>query len=101
MPRGRLRRRKRFASGATSPRRAVLVDFGSAEDEPDQDEIPAYVAGTPLTMAPEVLNGKPVSPAADVYGLGATIFRLLTKRYPVEAASIDELRRAHGSSAPA
>jgi len=84
-----------------SPRRAVLVDFGSADELPDQDEIPAYVAGTPLTMAPEVLNGKPVSPAADVYGLGATIFRLLTRRYPVEAASIDELRRAHGSSPPA
>jgi len=79
------------------PRRAVLVDFGSAGDVPDENEVPTYVAGTPLTMAPEVLDGKPASPAADVYGLGATIFRLLTGRYPVEAASIDELKRAHGS----
>ena len=53
--------------------------------------------GTPLTMAPEVLDGKPASAGADVYGLGATLFRLLTGRYPVEGASIEEIRRAHRS----
>jgi hypothetical protein len=80
-----------------APRRAVLVDFGSADLAVGDDDIPAYTIGTPLTMAPEVLEGRPASASSDVYGLGATLFRLLTGRYPVEATSIDELRRAHES----
>ncbi|HEX6791145.1 MAG TPA: protein kinase, partial [Candidatus Krumholzibacteria bacterium] len=79
-----------------APRRAVLVDFGSA-DKPVGDDIPAYTIGTPLTMAPEVLDGRAASASSDVYGLGTTLFRLLTGRYPVEAESIDELKRAHAS----
>mgnify|MGYP003694504743 CR=1 FL=1 len=35
-----------------------------------------------------------MSPASDVYSLGALLFRVLTARYPIEAQSIDELRRA-------
>ncbi len=80
-----------------APRRAVLVDFGSADTTAAEGEIPAYVMGTPLTMAPEVLEGKPASASSDVYGLGATLFRLLTGRYPFEADSLDELRKAHAS----
>src|SRR5678815_2411853 len=80
-----------------APRRAVLVDFGSADRQPGEDDIPAYAMGTPLTMAPEVLDGKPASPGADVYGLGATLYRLLTGRYPVEATSIEAVRSAHRS----
>jgi hypothetical protein len=81
-----------------APRRTVLVDFGSADRQPGDDDVPAYAMGTPLTMAPEVLDGKPASPGADVYGLGATLYRLLTGRYPVEATSIEALRRAHRSN---
>lgn len=80
-----------------APRRAVLVDFGSADRAPGEDDVPAYAMGTPLTMAPEVLDGKPASAGADVYGLGATLFRLLTGRYPVEGASIEAIRRAQRS----
>ncbi len=80
-----------------SPRRAVLVDFGSADTLLGDDDIPAYLVGTPLTMAPEVLDGKPATAASDVYGLGATLFRMVTGRYPVEAQTIDDLRRAHAS----
>ena len=80
-----------------APRRAVLVDFGSADAALDNDDIPAYVMGTPLTMAPEVLEGKPATGASDVYGLGVTLFRLLTGRYPIEAETIDDLKRAHSA----
>ncbi len=79
-----------------APRRAVLVDFGSA-DTPVVDDVPAYMIGTPLAMAPEVLQGRAASGTSDVYGLGTTLFRLLTGRYPVEAESIDELMLAHAS----
>jgi hypothetical protein len=78
-----------------APRRAVLVDFGSADRAADEGETPAYLVGTPLTMAPEVLSGASAGPAADVYGLGATLFRLLSGRYPVEADSLDGLRAVH------
>lgn len=80
-----------------SERRAVLVDFGSADAMLDAGDIPAYVVGTPLTMAPEVLDGKPATGASDVYGLGATMFRMLTGRYPIESDTIDDLKRMHAS----
>jgi hypothetical protein len=51
--------------------------------------------GTPLAMAPEVLRGEAATPAADLYSLGALLFRLVTGRYPVEAATLDELRAKH------
>jgi Protein kinase domain/FG-GAP repeat len=80
-----------------APRRSVLVDFGTADKMVADDEIPAYLMGTPLTMAPEVLDGQPATGASDVYGLGATLFRVLTGRYPIEAETIDDLRQAHAS----
>src|SRR5262249_43293301 len=59
------------------PRRAVLVDFGTADRILENDAVPAYLVGTPLTMAPEVLDGQAANAASDVYGLGVTLFRLL------------------------
>ena len=81
-----------------APRRAVLVDFGTADKMIDDGGIPAYMIGTPLAMAPEVLEGHAASASSDVYGLGTTLFRLLTGRHPIEAQSIDELQRAHAST---
>ena len=80
-----------------TPRRAVLVDFGTADRILGDDEIPSYLMGTPLTMAPEVLDGQPATGSSDVYGLGATLYRILTGRYPIEAETIDDIRRAHAS----
>jgi hypothetical protein len=70
--------------------RLVLADFGTA-----QPPGPAR-SGTPLATAPEVLEGDALTPAADLYSLGVLLFRLLSGRYPVDADSVEELRRAHG-----
>ena len=76
------------AAGA-APGRVVLMDFGAGRERGQ----PA-ASGTPLACAPEVLEGAPMSAASDVYSLGALLFRVLTGRYPIEAKSMEELRRA-------
>jgi hypothetical protein len=79
-----------------APRRAVLVDFGSADRAPDENDIPAYAMGTPLTMAPEVLTDsrRPRVPTCTASARRA--FRMLTAHYPVEAASM----RRYGAHVP-
>ncbi|WP_152049730.1 serine/threonine-protein kinase [Tautonia marina] len=56
-----------------------------AFDETETGEI----LGTPAYMSPEQASGQPdqIEPATDIYGLGATLYSLLTGRVPVEAAS--------------
>jgi serine/threonine protein kinase len=62
----------------------VLVDFGSAvlpESRSGSVRLDSY--GTPGYAAPEQYNGSS-SPASDIYGLGATLYHLLTDDDPCE-----------------
>ncbi len=63
-----------FDRSGAEPPRAALIDFGSAEwvDVPaTRPARPGTRWGTPGSVAPEVVAGAPVGPAADRYGLGA------------------------------
>jgi RIO-like serine/threonine protein kinase len=75
--------------------RIVLMDFGTGRTAEAQ-EGKSDRAGTPLYMAPEVLEGGPASARSDVYSLGVLLYHLVTGEYPVTARSVEELRDAHG-----
>jgi len=58
------------------------------------------LVGTPRYMSPEQGLGRGVDHRSDIYSLGATFYHVLTGRPPFEAATLDDLVRAH-LSAPA
>jgi hypothetical protein len=71
--------------------RAILIDFGFARtaDLTAMTRTGAMV-GTFAYMSPQQLRGIPATEVDDIYGLGSTIFHLLTGR-PPGAESIDLL----------
>ena len=73
--------------------RPVVLDFGIAKllDAADADDtLPHTRTGqhllTPAYAAPELFEGGEVTTAADVYGLGALLYELLTGRKPHHGA---------------
>jgi serine/threonine protein kinase len=77
----------------------VVVDFGLAKrleragGEPDESlSVREPVLGTPAYVAPEVAAGDPHVAASDVYGLGATLYHLLTGTPPFEGTDRAEIR---------
>ena len=68
-----------------------VLDFGLAKLR-ERDESAAIttgrqVLGTPYYMAPEQVRGEALDPRADVYALGATLYRVLTGVPPFQAPS--------------
>jgi hypothetical protein len=75
---------------------AKVVDFGISALIGQRDAAAdGSLLGTPAYLAPERLNGSPVSPATDVYALGLLLYRTLTGRFPWPAANTTEALRAH------
>jgi len=84
-----------------------LTDFGLARDldpalsDPQLSKSGVFL-GTPGYWAPEQARGERdrVGPAADVYGLGATLYACLTGRPPFEGDSVMEFLRLAAEVAP-
>jgi eukaryotic-like serine/threonine-protein kinase len=75
--------------------RMVLMDFGAGQRRDVADQGPARVTGTPLYLAPEILEGGRATVQSDLYSLGVLLYHLVTNDYPVNGKSLDELKAAH------
>ncbi|MGB0637858.1 MAG: protein kinase domain-containing protein [Myxococcota bacterium] len=65
--------------------RVVLGDFGVVKDPRALEKTAVgIVVGTLTYAAPEQLNGDPVGPRTDLFGLGATLYYLLTQTRPFD-----------------
>ncbi len=70
---------------------AKLTDFGIARAARDRDE--QELLGTARYIAPERVEGGPVTARTDVYGLGLVAYELLTGRPAFDGATSEELVR--------
>ncbi len=72
--------------------RVVLMDFGTGRELGNDS---TDLAGTPLYLAPELLDGAAASVSSDIYSVGVLLYHLLTGSYPVPAKGMRDLRVAH------
>jgi tRNA A-37 threonylcarbamoyl transferase component Bud32 len=76
----------RDESAEPTAQQAILTDFGIAKIlEGVQLTATGMSLGTPDYMAPEQVNGDPVSAPTDVYALGVVYFEMLTNTLPFSA----------------
>jgi Protein kinase domain len=79
--------------------RPVVIDFGIAQAaDSTRLTMTGMFMGTPGYLAPEVIEGKPSGPAADVHSWGATVAFAATGRPPFGSGSFEAIfyRIVHG-----
>jgi serine/threonine-protein kinase len=78
---------------------AKLADLGLARAVSDREAAEAEAGkafGTPYYISPEQARGVlEITPAADIYGLGATFYHMVTGRVPFEGKSPTEVMKRH------
>lgn len=75
--------------------RIKILDFGLARVEAGPDgiaatltsQVPGGILGTPAYMSPEQIEGRAVTPAADVFAFGVLMYEWISGRHPFLAAS--------------
>ncbi|RYF04940.1 MAG: serine/threonine protein kinase, partial [Deltaproteobacteria bacterium] len=79
--------------------RVVLTDFGIVKAVREDAAVDGYrentdVIGTPGFMAPELMSGRGLGPATDIFALGVLLYNLVTQRLPFDGASPLEIFKA-------
>lgn len=80
-----------------------VLDFGVVRHLDNQDtfkSVDGELTGTPLSMAPELIEGEDATPKADIYSLGCVAHWLLTGQHLFTARSILGLLREHTCTIP-
>lgn len=77
--------------------RLLLMDFGTGTllSEAADGDPATRLAGTPLYLAPELLAGGRPTVQSDIYSVGVLLFHLVSRAFPVNGRSLDDLRAAH------
>lgn len=76
---------------------AKLIDFGLVKPVDDDEHLTqtGMTIGTPLYMSPEQIRGERIDCRSDIYGLGATMYHLLTGSTPFSGTSPGAIMSAH------
>jgi hypothetical protein len=78
------------------PGPAKLIDFGIASRPHDGNHDDTNI-GSLRFMSPEQLRGEALSPASDLFSLGAVLYDALTGRPPYAGETPDEITAAHSA----
>jgi len=73
---------------------AKIADFGIAR-MPQEDASTPQLFATAMYVAPERVEGKPLSAGSDIYGLGLVLYEMLVGRPPFTSANPSVLLRDH------
>ena len=77
--------------------RCKIMDFGLVRltDSADPVDFTDKSVGTPQYMPPEVIRRQPLTPMADIYSLGATLYFALTGQPPFLGKTVQEIIGHH------
>lgn len=80
--------------------RPRILDFGLALSLEEASRLPGGFEGTPLYASPEQVQGRPLTPASDIFSLGSLMFKVLTGRPPFIGDSAAQVFEGIATTAP-
>ena len=68
-----------------------IADFGFCKVLENSDDMVLTMLGSPIFMAPEILNGNPYTIKGDIWSLGVILFLMLFGYCPFQSTNICQL----------